>query len=167
MSEGADGYQPLGFIQMTSSEPRASTAATIRDEICGLLGGMAAEEVLLGARSSSGGGVRDSDLHRATLAAVRLEASFGLGSGMSFIAEDREVDLMSALRVSGELRAKVDKTLAAEMARACAIIEAHRGRLLTVSDELLVRRRLSSNEFRGMISNEERVEGEGQNPLQH
>jgi ATP-dependent Zn protease len=164
VSEGADGYQPLGFIQMTSSEPRASTAATIRDEICGLLGGMAAEEVLLGARSSSGGGVRDSDLHRATLAAVRLEASFGLGSGMSFIAEDREVDLMSALRVSGELRAKVDKTLAAEMARACTIIEAHEQPLLKASDELLATRRLSSEEFRRVIANDSLAAAEGLNP---
>ncbi|MCU4180182.1 AAA family ATPase [Bosea sp. BH3] len=167
VSEGADGYQPLGFIQMTGIEPRASTAATIRDDICGLLGGMAAEEVLLGARSSSGGGARDSDLHRATLAAVRLEASFGLGAGMSFIAEDREADLMSALRLSGDLRSKVDKTLAGEMARACAIIEARRGPLLKVSNELLVRRRLSSDEFRGMISSDERAEGEGQNAFPH
>ncbi|KRE13887.1 hypothetical protein ASE63_17925 [Bosea sp. Root381] len=155
VSEGADGYQPLGFIQMTGSEPRASTAATIRDDICGLLGGMAAEEVLLGARSAAGGGARDSDLHRATLAAVRLEASFGLGSGMSFIAEDRETDLMSALRLSNELRSKVDKTLATEMARACAIVEAHQQTLLRASDALLARRRLSSAEFSRMIAPED------------
>lgn len=149
--EGAEGYQPLGFIQMMNSEPRASTAATIRDEICGLLGGMAAEEVLLGARSSSGGGARDSDLHRATLAAVRLEASFGLGSGMSFIAEDREADLMSALRMSGDLRSKVDKTLAGEMARACAIIEADQQTLLEAVDALLAKRQVSEAEFRRIL----------------
>ncbi|RDJ22011.1 AAA family ATPase [Bosea caraganae] len=167
VAEGLEGYQPLGFIQLVNSEPRASTAATIRDEICGLLAGIAAEEVLLGDRSSSGGGVKDSDLHRATLAAVRLEASFGLGSGLSFIAEDREPDLMSALRLSGDLRSKVDKTLAAEMARACAIIEAHQQPLQRASSELLARRRLSSDEFRGMIASYEHADAEGLDAVTH
>lgn len=78
---------------------------------------------------------------------MRLEASFGLGSGLTFIAKDREADLMSALRLSGELRTKVDRTLATEMASVCAIIEAQRAPLLKASDELLVRRRISSDEF--------------------
>lgn len=48
-------------------------------EITTMLGGLAAEEVLLGSRSSGGGGQEGADLHMATLCALNIEASFGLG----------------------------------------------------------------------------------------
>ncbi|WP_416356579.1 AAA family ATPase [Aureimonas phyllosphaerae] len=47
-----------------------------------MLAGLAAEEVLLGSRSSLSGGTSDADLVRATRLAASIEFSLGLGSGL-------------------------------------------------------------------------------------
>ncbi len=58
-----------------------------------LAGGRAAEELVLGERSTGVGGQPDSDLYLATVATLTVEASFGLGGGLTFLSGQEPRDL--------------------------------------------------------------------------
>lgn len=98
--ELASGSQALGGVRIGPRTVADKTTQTLLDKICFLLAGAAAEEVILGNRSIGGGGELGSDLHLATLTALRLETSYGLGQGLAFLAADGEADLASGSRRS-------------------------------------------------------------------
>lgn len=77
--EVASRSQALGSVRIGPRAVGDETDQTLLDEICFLLGGCAAEQVVLGTRSIGAGGERGSDLHLATVIALRLETSYGLG----------------------------------------------------------------------------------------
>lgn len=76
-------------------QERSSRMAQLLDDIAVRLGGLAAEEVMLGDRSAGGGGASGSDLHSATLSALTFEASFGLGEGFAYLASEDEDELFN------------------------------------------------------------------------
>lgn len=118
--------QDGGGVFFKGNPVRERTRTQLLDDIAVRLGGLAAEEVMLGDRSAGGGGASGSDLHSATLSALTFEASYGLGEGFAYLASEDEDELFSALRLDRFLHARDDKVLAEQFARAKKIVEGHR-----------------------------------------
>ncbi len=94
------------------------TTSWFRDRIATLVAGAAAEELVLGERSTGAGGQPDSDLHLATVATLTIEASFRLGGGLTFLSGPEPRDLMAALHLNTDLRERVETVLQLEKRRA-------------------------------------------------
>ena len=60
------------------------TRASILNNIAMMLGGMVAEEVVFGDKTTSAGGSDDSDLHSATRMATEMISVFGLGQSLAY-----------------------------------------------------------------------------------
>jgi peptidase M41-like protein len=91
--------------------------------IARVLGGTAAEQVILGSRAAGAGGQPLSDLHTATLLAARLEASYGLGQQLTYLSSDTEEDVLALLQGNSDLLCRVEQTLQSEFDRAKQIVE--------------------------------------------
>lgn len=139
----AGGHQSLGVVRIGKTPITELTVQSLPDEICFLLVGIAAEEAILGSRSIGGGGTRGSDLHLATLVALRLEASHGLGGGLAFLGGDGEAELIRLLHASQAIRERVEIILAEQMARARSLVEDHRGAAARTAEELLEGKRIT------------------------
>ncbi|WP_347510764.1 AAA family ATPase [Phaeobacter sp. CAU 1743] len=87
------------------------------------LAGRAAEVSVLGAPSGGAGGTEDSDLASATLLAVAIEASLGLGDHLVWQGSPQIV--LDRLPLDGDLRDRVEGHLRRAEARALRIVEAH------------------------------------------
>jgi hypothetical protein len=88
------------------------------------LGGRAAEIEVFGEPSGGAGGDAASDLGRATLLAVALEASLGLGD--SLVWEGSPQAVLDRLALDADLRARVEIHLRRAEARALSIVAANR-----------------------------------------
>lgn len=141
--DSAGEYQSLGRVRVGKTPTTEITVQSLLDEICFLLAGIAAEEAILGNRSIGGGGTRGSDLHLATLVALRLEASYGLGGGLAFLGGDGEAELLRLLHSSQAVRERIESILHEQMARACALVEDHRGAVGCAAEELLEGKRIT------------------------
>ncbi|WP_291647506.1 hypothetical protein [Bosea sp. (in: a-proteobacteria)] len=141
--DSAGGHQSLGVVRIGKTPITEITVQSLLDEICFLLAGIAAEEAILGNRSIGSGGTRGSDLHLATLVALRLEASYGLGGGLAFLGGDGEAELIRLLHASQAIRERVEIILAEQMARARSLIEDHRGAAARAAEELLEGKRIT------------------------
>ncbi|TJW17199.1 MAG: AAA family ATPase [Mesorhizobium sp.] len=145
------GYQPMGGVRISQDPVAETTVHTLLDDICILLGGLGAEGLVLGNRSVGGGGVQGSDLHRATLIALRLETSYGLGRGLAFLSTDNELDLLATLHSSFGIRERVEAVLAGQMKRTLDLLEHHKAVVERLTDALLERMRLTPAEVSKLI----------------
>lgn len=151
-------YDPLGTetqvgggAQFRFESLTERTRQEFDDRICMGLGGLAAEEIVLGARGAAGGGVPGSDLYNATIDALRLENSYGLGQGLAYFSDDSEAGLMSVLRTNPEVRKQVNQTLDEQFSRAKQILQRRRDKLERLIVELFKKRFLSADEVRLVI----------------
>lgn len=108
---------------------RASALAELRV----LLAGRAAEQVCLGAPSSSAGVGPTSDLAKATLLARRIETEWGMGDGGLIWHPAMPI----ALQHMPWLRKKLDHLLTTAESQARAIISTHRDTVEALSQDLL------------------------------
>jgi ATP-dependent Zn protease len=115
------------------------------------LAGLAAEEVVLGSRSAGGGGSIGSDLHTATLNALMMEATYGLGESLVYLSDDRESELFAALSLNRDLRARVDQILSEQYRRSKRIVEERRRDVERLADALVVRGCLSKHEVDDLL----------------
>lgn len=152
--ESAAGAQVLGGVHSIESPVAEVTREILLDEICFLLAGTAAEDVMLASRSVGGGGIRGSDLHIATLIALRLETAYGLGQGLAFLAEG-ESDPWRLLHSSQTVRDRVETILAEQMVRARSIVQRHRQATDEVTQELLERRAVGFASVAALLSDVE------------
>lgn len=104
------------------------------DSICTSLAGRAAELLVFGPELSSGGA--ESDLRKATETAARMLRHLGHGGriGRIDVCTDSEDNLCTDVDASN---APIEALLQAEHARATRLLEAHRGALLALVDELM------------------------------
>lgn len=151
------GLQDGGGVMFRERPMRERTRSELLGGIAVRLGGIAAEEVLLGERSAGGGGGKGSDLHGATLSALTFEASYGLGEGFAYLAPEDEDELFSALRLDRFLHARVDKVLAEQFDRAKRIIESHRQEVERVAEALLAKGSLMGDELRDLVVQQPRL----------
>lgn len=127
------------------------------DRFCPALGGVAAEDIMLGTRGAGGGGDPGSDLHVATLLALRMEASYGLGRGLAYFSSDQEDDLMMVLRTNPDVRRNVNQTLDEQFRQAREILEARRLVLERLILELYEKRSLSADDVSDLIEAQPRL----------
>jgi hypothetical protein len=109
------------------------TLETAYAELRMVLAGRAAEEVFLGAPSSSAGVGPESDLAMATRLVLRIETEWGMGDGGLTWLPGMPLTLQSL----PWLRAKVDQLLTAAQSQVRAIIATHRREVETLADALL------------------------------
>lgn len=151
------GIQDGGGVFFREGGFRERTRSQILDDMAVRLGGLAAEEVLLGERSAGGGGAKGSDLHGATLSALTFEASYGLGEGFAYLSSSDEDELFHTLRLDRYLQARIDKVLAGQFARVKEIVESHRQEVERVAEALFARGSLTGDELRDIVSQQPRL----------
>ena len=152
-SAPADPQRPQeggGVVTRNDAYPER-TRDHVLDSIATLLGGLAAEEVVLGQRSAGGGGSKGSDLHTATISALMFEASWGLGASFTYLASNDEEELFTALRFDRLLQSRVEKILQEQFQRAKRIIEERRADVETLSGVLLQAGSLSGEEVKVLL----------------
>lgn len=133
------------------------TRQELLDRICVALAGLAAEEAVFGTRGAGGGGHPGSDLYVATLDALQMEASYGLGGGLAYLSSDRPEDLLATLRINGEVRKRVDGVLNEQFRRARGILQEQRGDLERLAADLYAKRELSLEEVRAVVEAQPRL----------
>ena len=100
-----------------------------------LLAGRAAEELVFGDTTAGAGGSEESDLGRATLLALRLESSYGLGaSGLVWMAPGGAHDLV----LHRDLRVAVSATLDKAYAAAKKLLTANSASLDALAEALIL-----------------------------
>ena len=92
----------LGFTQFLPRELYLYTRSQLEDSICALLGGRAAEEVVLGEVSTGA----QNDLERATQIAYNIVLRFGMGKKVGLISFPEKTSEMSFFRPFSEATAK-------------------------------------------------------------
>jgi hypothetical protein len=115
-----------GTTNFRRDEAVARTRESYLAEITVYLAGLAAERVVFGSNAHGGGGLRGSDLHRATCLAVAIEVSLGLGDRLAFLDEFNSDGLPLHLQRDPRLRETVENTLAACMDRATKLLRRRR-----------------------------------------
>lgn len=104
-----------GATRVELSRANAQTQAGIENYITTLLGGRAAEEIVLGAsEATAGAGIgRDSDFSRATDAAIDLELRFGFGKiGVAHFSDIAIEMLLHDASVVALVKQRLDRCLA-------------------------------------------------------
>lgn len=94
-----------------------------------MLAGLVAEELVLGEHSNGCGGQPGSDLHRATLQALTLEVSTGMGRNLVYRGGFEEPTLLDLIHGDPELRNRVEETLQTCRIRAKTLLTRHRAAL--------------------------------------
>ncbi|WP_245369162.1 AAA family ATPase [Sinorhizobium sp. CCBAU 05631] len=115
----------IGHVQWRRQTMPNRSRQSYLDEIAMLLGGMAAEEVILGDVFDGSGGVAGSDLQRASDLATAMLASLGLGS-LQYCDVSTPKELDELRRSDPILRRRVERLLEAELLRAAKTIERRR-----------------------------------------
>jgi cell division protease FtsH len=114
-ADGGVTYSKRLMIGQRRSEMEAALALD--------LAGRAGEIAAFGEPSGGAGGKEGSDLANATLLAVAIEASLGLGDRLVWQGSPQTV--LDRLPLDGDLRARVEGHLRRAEARALRIVEAH------------------------------------------
>ena len=118
------------------------------DSICTSLGGRAAELLVFGSELSSSGA--ESDLRKATETAARMLRHLGHGPriGRNDVSTDSEDNLCTDVEASN---APIEALLQAEHARATGLLEAHRGALMALVDELMAQGQVTPARFAAVV----------------
>jgi ATP-dependent Zn protease len=143
---------PRGGLTRYFNEPTdLDTRESLEMLICRTLAGAAAEEVLLGTRSTGWGGPQGSDLHVATVIAARMVCSLGMGKNLSFVMEADHSALNGSGRLPATVREEIDGILAKQFSRAKSIIASHRNMAEALAAELLERERLEPDDVKAIM----------------
>jgi len=122
------------------------------DRIACLLGGIAAEEMVLGEFSDGAGGDDASDLGMATTLATALEAQLGLGERLRYSAVSDVGDWERLRRVDVKLAARVDKVMREQFDRAKEILSNDKKLHAAIADVLFQFGKLSPDDLEGMAA---------------
>lgn len=147
--------QPGGGLVRANYEPGNLSREQLLDEIMILLGGIAAEEVVLGRRFTGSGGHPQSDLARATSIAAGLHGTHGLGRQLTLVgllSDDAQLMLQHP-----DVRRAVEETLQACLARARNLITANRDALDDIAARLVEHGRVSGSEIAEIVDRQPRL----------
>lgn len=132
------------------------TDRTVRDLMCAVLAGRAAEAHFFGDISSGGGEGMGSDLAQATELATRFEAGFGFGETLAWIPPDTPVPLLPE-----NLRKRVEAALQDANRTVHALLEGQQDLIRHVATALLERRELDADEIAALLAESDETPGEG------
>ncbi len=146
----------LGVTWFLPNEDQYTTCkAKFLDEICGLLGGRAAEEIVFGEITTGA----SNDIERASQIARDMAMRFGMGDdnlgpvsygekqGTMFLGVDPAVSRNFSESIAKEIDSFVLNTLRSEYNRAKGIIEKERKKLDSLAEVLLKKETMSLEEF--------------------
>ena len=114
-----------------------------------LLGGMAAEDVVLGSRSTAAGGPIESDLGRATSLLAAYRHSHGLGDRLVHLGAPDEV--IDRVRYDPRLAAEIDHDLQRLYGAAKDIVTDHAAQIEAVATRLRTSRVMSGDAVRDLM----------------
>jgi ATP-dependent Zn protease len=151
---GSQGRQHGGAVryELPADERSLDTRDQLESLICRMLAGAAAEECLLGCRSSGFSGSKGSDLEEAAILATQMVASYGMGRSLQFHIESRQVTAESARRLPNALREDVSRILDEQYSRATAIFIEHSVLLERIATELFEREALTAEDVANLIA---------------
>lgn len=132
------------------------TDQTVRDVICAVLAGRAAEALVFGDISSGGGEGMGSDLAQATELAIRFEAGFGFGKTLAWIPPDTPIPLLPE-----NLRNRVEAALQDANRTVHGLLERHQELIQHVATALLGRRELDADAIAMLFTGSDETPGEG------
>lgn len=153
------GRAALGYtMQLPNEDTFLQTEQDLKERIRGLLGGRAAEEVVLGDVSTGA----QNDLERATAMARQMVSNFGMNKRLGLAnCLQRQPTFMGAPEVAGqrdcsevtarEIDEEVKKMLDASYNEAKQLLEEHRDQLELVAGELLKTESLDAATFYRLI----------------
>lgn len=121
------------------------TKAYYLDEIAMGLGGMAAEQMMLGCHDDGVTGA-NGDLHKATRTALLLDRAFGMGDGLGSLGDISDAPMIDITRMDRSVLRRVDRILDEQLARAKAILELHRSACRKLVDALVASLELPGQE---------------------
>lgn len=116
----------------------------------GMLAGRAAEILFFGGATAGAGGHPNSDLAIVTRIVAALHASLGLADSLIYRGEPGS--LHEALIYDPNLRASVEDDMRKLHARADELVRLHKKEIEAVAEALLLRRHLSANEVKKIVS---------------
>ncbi|MEY9768588.1 cell division protease FtsH [Sinorhizobium fredii] len=128
------------------------TESFFRADIAMRLAGMAAEAVILGDRSTTSGGSRESDIAAASALALKMVSKFGMGRRLALFADQLELLEGELVKRNPDLRADVDHLLDEEYARANQILIENQPALLSLAEALNVERCLKGDRLDALLS---------------
>ena len=114
-----------------------------------LLGGMAAEDVMLGSRSTASGGPIASDLGRATSLLAAYRHSHGLGDTLVYLGEPD--DVIERVRYDPRLASQIEHDLQRLYAVARTIVADHAQQVQAVATRLRTSRVMSGDAVRDVL----------------
>ncbi len=130
------------------SSRKVWSRCNLLDSICTSLSGRAAELLVFGPELTSSGA--ESDLRKATETAARMLRHLGHGPriGRSDVSTDSDDNVCTDVEASN---APIEALLRAEHARATRLLEAHRGSLLALVDELMDQGQVTPARFAAIV----------------
>ena len=136
----------------TSWQPQSGedTEDEVNAALTELLGGRAAELLVLGAPGAGSGGASDSDLARATVLAVCCETSWGFAR-LTWHGDPGAGDVAMLLAANPGLSVAVEERLQAALADARATLDRNRPALDAVAGALLARETLTGAEVESLV----------------
>lgn len=150
--ELGEGANSLGHMEYRSQRSVLETEESLVLRIDVHLAGIAAERVIFGNHSTSGGGGHISDLRIATELATSIERQFGFGENL-VLDLGSGVDALETLRLRDpRLWQAVDLRLRASLVRTEAILREYRTELEQLAGWLVDRGKVSGAEVRKLVS---------------
>ncbi len=147
-----DGGNSLGHLEYKLQESVLETEESLALRIDAHLAGIAAERVVFGKHSTSGGGAHASDLRIATDLATRVERHFGFGANLVLDLGSGAEALESLRMRDPRLWRAVDLRLRASLKRTEAILREYRAELEQLTGWLVDKGRVSGTEVRKLVS---------------
>jgi cell division protease FtsH len=151
---GSQRRQQGGTVRydLPGDERSFYTSDQLKSLICKILAGAAAEEIILGCRSTGFSGSEGSDLHAATILATQMVASYGMGRSLSFYMESHHVTARSARRLPNVLHEDVSQILDQQYSRATAILRENPALLEKIASALLGRETLTAEDIEELVA---------------
>ncbi len=145
----------LGVTWFLPKEDQYTTSKTkFLDEICGLLGGRAAEKIIFDEITTGA----SNDIERASAIARSMAMKYGMADDLGIVAYGEEhgsqtigIDMGTSRNYSEEVQKRIDafvqKTIADQYERAAGIIVKHREKMEEITQMLLKIETMSVDEF--------------------
>lgn len=132
-----------GHAAIDAAQDDLATRETIESSAVRILAAGAAETLIVGSLSVGWAVQDDSDLGRVSALIASLHASSGLAGNFFLRAGDTR-QALAAVRADPELRRAVEADIRRLHARASALVERHRDRIVAVAHALIERRHLDA-----------------------
>lgn len=146
--------QPVGKARFGRGPWARRTKAHYLDAIAMGLGGMAAEQLMLGCHDDGVAGGRGSDLYDATRTAIMLDRAYGMGDGLASLGDISDAPMIDISRMDRSVLLRADRILQQQLERATEILKLHRPACERLVDGLVAALELSGQEVLDALDNQ-------------